>query len=235
MKIANLFIQTAFLFLVGINISEAQNTFDSFEQAKLHPIVSDKPAPGFFEGALLGNGAMGVVVTTRPDAVVIYFGHNNVWDIRIAENNKEKIGTFKEVFEKVKAIPDTLKLLTDDPWYNEYSKMTAENYRKPYPRPFPCGSVILGFDRRNAEMLGHKLDISNGLCEVYLLSNEKKKIILKIFTDLAEDELWMQLVDEAGSPCDNIFDRVRVIPDPSTPRDFPAHRRLTGQCRCRFR
>ena len=53
---------------------------------------------------------MGVVVTTRPDAIVLYFGHNNVWDIRIAEDNREKIGTFKEVFSKVKAIPDTLSI-----------------------------------------------------------------------------------------------------------------------------
>ena len=104
--------------------------FSSFERAKLHPISSDRPAIDFFEGALLGNGGMGVVVTTRPDAIVLYFGHNNVWDIRIAEDNREKIGTFKEVFSKVKAIPDTLSLLTKDPWYDEYSKMTQENYRQ---------------------------------------------------------------------------------------------------------
>ncbi len=36
---------------------------------------------------------MNVKNTTRPDAVVLYFGHNNFWDIRIAENNKEKPGT----------------------------------------------------------------------------------------------------------------------------------------------
>ncbi len=123
----------------------AQESFSSYEQAKLHPLTYDRPAPDFFEGALLGNGAMGVVVTTRQDAVVFYFGHNNVWDIRIAENNKEKTGTFKEVFNRVKAIPDTLKMLTDDAWYREYSTMTAENYRKPYPRPFPCGWGAFGF------------------------------------------------------------------------------------------
>lgn len=198
-----------------------QNSFNSFEQAKLHPLKYDKPAPDFFEGALLGNGGMGVVVTTRPDAVVFYFGHNNVWDIRIAENNKEKIGTFNEVFNRVKAIPDTLKMLTDDPWYREYSEMTAENYRAPYPRPFPCGSVLLGFDRRNAEMLGHKLDISNGLCEVYLLTGDRKKITLQAFTGMDSDRLWFRLVDEQGNPCENIFDRIRVMPDPSTPKEFP--------------
>jgi alpha-L-fucosidase 2 len=206
------------VFLLCWNAGFAQAEFNSWEQAKNHPLKYDRPAIDFFEGALLGNGGMGVVVTTRPDAVVMYFGHNNVWDIRIAENNKEKIGTFKEIFEKVKAIPDTLKLLTDDPWYKEYSEMAAENYRAPYPRPFPCGSVLLGFDRRNAEMLGHRLDISNGLCEVFLLTNDKKELTLQIFTDMTDDQLWMRLVDKQGNLCENIFDRVRVMPDPSTPQ-----------------
>ena len=197
--------------------------FSSFERAKLHPLECEKPAIDFFEGALLGNGAMGVVVTTRPDGILMYFGHNNVWDIRIAEDNKEELGTFEYVFNKVKTIPDTLKLLTDDPWYREYSKMAHENYSKPYPRPFPCGAVLLGFDRRNAEMLGHKLDISNGLCEVYLLTANKQKQTLQIFTDMDDDKLWMQLVDENGKLCESIFDRVKVMPDPSTPKEFPKY------------
>jgi hypothetical protein len=201
--------------------SDGQVSFSSFEGAKLHPVTSDRPAPDFFEGALLGNGAMGVVVTTRPDAVVLYFGHNNVWDIRVSENNREKIGTFKDVYNRVNTIPDTLSLLTQDPWYDEYSRMTAENYSKPYPRPFPCGSVLLGFDRRNAEMIGHRLDISNGLCEVLLMTKEKKKLSLQIFTDMASDNLWFRLVDNQGNICENIFDRIRVIPDPSTPAEFP--------------
>ncbi len=217
-----LLVKSVLFFLLCWNIGFAQTEFNSWEQAKNHPLKYDRPAIDFFEGALLGNGGMGVVVTTRPDAVVLYFGHNNVWDIRIAENNREKIGTFKEIFEKVKSIPDTLKLLTDDPWYKEYSRMTAENYRAPYPRPFPCGSVLLGFDRRNAEMIGHRLDISNGLCEVFLLTNDKKELTLQVFTDMTTDRLWMRLVDKQGKLCDNIFDRVRVMPDPSTPREFPA-------------
>jgi len=84
------------LSLFSSGLTSAQKQFSSFDRAKLHPIASDHPAIGFFEGALLGNGAMGVVVTTRPDAVVLYFGHNNVWDIRIAENNREKIGHSKK-------------------------------------------------------------------------------------------------------------------------------------------
>ena len=168
----------------------------SFNLAKKHSLHYDKPAVDFFEGALLGNGGMGVVVTTRPDGIMLYFGHNNVWDIRIAEKNKKEIGTFDYVFDKVSKISDTLKMLTDDPWYKKYSAMAQENYRQPYPRPFPCGSVLLGFDRRDAELLGHSLDISNGLCEVYLLDANKRKIKLQLFTDMQEDKLWMQLVDD---------------------------------------
>jgi alpha-L-fucosidase 2 len=208
------------MFLYG-NEAHAQGVFDSFEQAKLHPISSDRPAVDFFEGALLGNGALGVVVTTRPDAIVLYFGHNNVWDIRIAENNREKIGTFKEVFGKVKAIPETLSLLTQDPWFEAYSRMTQENYRKPYPRPFPCGSVLLGFDRRNAELIGHRLDISNGLCEVFLKTKDRNTIRLQVFTEMTGDRLWMRLVDTQGRLCRSVFDRIRVLIDPSTPPEFP--------------
>ena len=89
------------------------SNINSIMQAKKHHIVSNRPAINFFEGALLGNGGLGVVVTTRPDAVVIRFGHNDVWNIRIAEDNKEKIGTFREIFEKVKAIPGALNSLND--------------------------------------------------------------------------------------------------------------------------
>ncbi|WP_119079190.1 glycosyl hydrolase family 95 catalytic domain-containing protein [Chitinophaga alhagiae] len=205
------------------NTSREKVTFSSFEQAKKHTLRYDQPAVDFFEGALLGNGGLGAVVTTRPDGIMIYFGHNNVWDIRIAEKYKKEIGTFNYVFNKVSQIPDTLKVLTDDPWYKKYSAMAAENYRQPYPRPFPCGSVLLGFDRREAELLGHSLDISNGLCEVYLLNSKKEKIKLQLFTDMQEDKLWMQLVDEQGNEVPNIFNRMRVMQDPSTPAEFPKY------------
>ncbi|MEN8117370.1 MAG: hypothetical protein ABFS16_10345 [Bacteroidota bacterium] len=222
MKQITFFVSTILICITCFS-QQADNGFSSFERAKYHPLTFNKPAIDFFDGALLGNGAMGVVVTTRPDGVMMYFGHNNVWDIRLAEDNKEELGTFEYVFNKVKEIPDTLKLLTDDPWYKEYSIMARENYSKPYPRPFPCGSVLLGFDRRNAEMLGHKLDISNGLCEVYLLTADKKKRTLQIFTDMNRDKLWMRLVDENGKLCKSIFERVRIMPDPSTPREFPKY------------
>lgn len=223
MKISVLFF---LICLLGYGCGEKiqhEAAFSSFEQAKKHAIQYDRPAVDFFEGALLGNGGLGVVVTTRPDGIMLYFGHNNVWDIRIAEKHRKELGTFDYVFDRVSKISDTLKLLTDDPWYKKYSDMAQENYRQPYPRPFPCGSVLLGFDRRDAELLGHSLDISNGLCEVYLLDNNKNKIKLQLFTDMQNDRLWMQLVDSAGNKVPNIFNRMRVMPDPSTPSEFPGY------------
>jgi len=106
--------------------------FHPSQQAARHPIIATRPSPGFFEGALLGNGALGVVVCTRPDAVVFHFGHNAVWDIRLAENNREKIGNFQEVFTKVQAISPELRALSEDVWYREYFAMSGENYAKLY-------------------------------------------------------------------------------------------------------
>jgi alpha-L-fucosidase 2 len=192
--------------------------------ARMYPVISNKPSPGFFEGALLGNGGMGVNVTTRPDAVVLYFGHNNVWDIRLEEKHKEEIGTFAEVFEKVNKIPDTLSSLNQDPWYSKYLSIAGDNYNKSYPRPFPCGSVVLRFDRRKVQLLGHHLDISNGLCTIRLLTQDKKELLLEIFADMLSDRLVMQLVDKNKRPAPNIFTHIRIIPDPSTPGDIPQYK-----------
>ena len=196
------------------------STLDPFVRAAKHPIVCDKPAVNFFEGALLGNGGLGCVITTRPDAIVIHFGHNDVWDIRIAENHKDEIRTFKEIFERVKAIPESLRSLDEDPWYKRYSELMQENYRKPYPRPFPCGSVLLGFDRRKVELLGHRLDISTALCEVFLRAGEKP-VRLQLFVETGADRLWLRTVCDADKPCSAPFDRIHLIPDPETPREFP--------------
>lgn len=42
---------------------------------------------------LWGRGP-GAVVTTCSDAVVVHFGHKNVWDIRVAEHTRDKIPGF---------------------------------------------------------------------------------------------------------------------------------------------
>jgi hypothetical protein len=211
------------IFLVGVGGTFAQSvdSIDAYTRAKRHALVVHKPASRFFEGALLGNGALGAVVTTRPDAIVIYFGHNNVWDIRIAEQHKDELKNFDYVFNKVKNIPASNQHLTDDPWYAEYVRMAGDNYNKPYPRPFPCGSVLLGFDRRNIQVLGHTLDISNGLCTVRLLTKAQHELHLTLWVDMQADNLRMQLTDIQGKPHPNVFDRIHIMPDPSTPADIP--------------
>lgn len=196
--------------------------FDLQEQASKYTITVNKPASGFFEGALLGNGALGVVVTTRPDAVCLHFGHNNVWDVRIAENNKEKIGTFEEVFSKAKSLPSNLPSIYHSPEFSAYLKLTAENYHKPYPRPFPCGTLLLGFDRREVELLGHTLDISDGLCTVQLLK-DGKRIELRIFADMNADKVWLSLTNDKEESIPSCFNRIRLIADPSTPDDIPRY------------
>lgn len=196
--------------------------FDLQEQASKYTITVNKPASGFFEGALLGNGALGVVVTTRPNAVCLHFGHNNVWDVRIAENNKEKIGTFEEVFSKAKSLPSDLPSIYHSPEFSAYLKLTAENYHKPYPRPFPCGTLLLGFDRREVELLGHTLDISDELCTVQLLK-DGKRIELRIFADMNADKVWLSLTNDEGEGIPSCFNRIRLIADPSTPDDLPRY------------
>ncbi len=79
MKKSILLLSTIFFFLACFS-QGTDEAFSSFEHAKQHPITHEGPAPDFFEGALIGNGGLGAVVCTRPDAVVIRFAHSSVWD-----------------------------------------------------------------------------------------------------------------------------------------------------------
>jgi len=189
-----------------------QSEFQPYERAARHPIVSDKPAMRFFEGALLGNGGLGVVVTERPDAIEITLGHNNVWDVRLDERHAAEIGTFAEVFAKVRAIDPSLTTLDDDPWYAAYCRTMADDYDSPYPRPFPCGRIVFGFDRRDVEVLGHELEVANGLCRIALLAGDDR-VTVRIFVDQTADLIWMETVDADGNPATGPFNRIRVLPE----------------------
>ncbi len=193
---------------------------DPIATAKTHPMVFDRPGPDFFTGALLGNGGLGAVVCTRPDAIMIHFGHNDVWDQRIAVKDIDQLGTFKEVFEKMRAIPAELDRMKDDPEFDKYRLMSWQNYRVEYPRPFPCGTLVLGFDPRHVEMLGREVDISKGVCRVGLLA-EDKRVTAEIFVETGPDRLWLRLVDENGRPAPSVFDRIRLFEDPKTPQEIP--------------
>lgn len=138
---------------------------------------------------------------------MIHLGHNDVWDIRVAENNRDKLVTFDELWGRLKrGTPD------DMAWFDGYCRMTRENYAQTYPRPWPCGSVLLGFDRRRAEVIGHRVHIDTGLCEVRFLV-EGKPATLAVFADMQRDRVWMQMRDAHGRPSPAPFDRVRLIPE----------------------
>ncbi len=199
-----------------------RSTINTFERAQHHAITRDRPAVNFFEGALLGNGGLGAVLTTRPDAVVIHFGHNNVWDIRVAEEHRDEIGTFQSVFERVKQIPAHYTTLEQDEWYRHYCELMQANYRAPYPRPFPCGSLVLGFDRHEAELLGHQLDVATGLCEVFFDVKGRHER-LQVFVDPHADRTWLRYVDAYGQLTAAPFERIHLLPDPATPPDLPSY------------
>jgi hypothetical protein len=78
----------------------------------------------------------------------------------------------------------------------------------------------LGFDRRKVELLGHTLDISNGVCDVSFLA-AGRKVRLRIFAEMAADRLWLQTLDAEGQPSASIFDRVCLLPDPEAANDLP--------------
>src|SRR5262249_28079669 len=118
--------------------------------------------------------------------------------------------------ERVKAIPKDSRTLEEDAWFDNYVRTMAENYSKIYPRPFPCGSLILGFDRRRAEILGHRLDIASGTCDVHLLI-EGQPAVLRIFVDMMADRVWLRMIGDADSPANPVpspFERIRLLPDP---------------------
>lgn len=216
------------LFGLMLTVSLAAFTHNTYYPSAQHNIVRQRPATNFFEGAVLGNGALGVVITTRPDAICLHFGHNNVWDIRIAENHREQLGNFQEVFAKADAIPDSLESIHHDEWFSHYLQLSAKNYNHPYPRPFPCGTVLLGFDRKQVELIGHSLDISTGICRVTLL--EKGEIrYLQVFTDMEKDHVWLQLCDTTGQIVPSCFNRIRVLPDHTTPSEFPRYQSFSTE------
>jgi len=190
-------------------------------RAAKHDLFYDHPAVDFFEGALLGNGGLGVVVTTRPDAVILHFGHNNVWDIRMAEPEMGEIGNFHEVFNKVRTIPESLRTLLHDPWYKKYCEKMAEAYAKAYPCPMPCGSIILGFDRRTAELLGHRVQIATGLCEVNFLF-KGKPATLQVVVGAEADQVRLRMVNCQEEPQASPFNRIKLLADPVRTVDLPS-------------
>ena len=185
------------------------NTQDTLRIAKKHGLRRDTAAPDFFEGALMGNGSLGVVVCTRPDALVLHLGHNDIWDIRIEEGHKDIVGTFDEIWSRIRATDGDVH---DQPWYNDYVKrVTASYHDHLYPRPYPASSVYLFFDRKKFEVLGHELDISSGLFAMALEDDEGRVCRVEIVVDMSRDVVCCRTTDAFGHPA-HILTRMRIVP-----------------------
>lgn len=177
----------------------------------------DGARPRFLEGALLGNGGLGVVLTTRPDAVVLHLGHNDVWDRRIDEQHRDEVMTFDEVLSQVQGIDPSIGAPENDPWFGDYRARMVRAYAKPYPRPLPCGSLILGIDRRDTEVLGHELDLRSGVCTVQL-RHKGQAVSARVHVDQSLDDVHIEVVDGDGeASVASPFVRLRLLPDPDGP------------------
>ena len=145
--------------------------------ARRHGLIRTEPTPDFFEGLLLGNGDIGVCVTVRPDAMGIHIGKNDVWDIRVSQEHAAHIKPFREVLElwqrasdeaKRQGQPEMTFLESRIDFFREYGDLMQSSYRKPWPRPWPCGTVWIEWDSRMLRLVEQELDISNGVVTVKL-------------------------------------------------------------------
>ncbi|MBL8219739.1 MAG: hypothetical protein JNL62_10940 [Bryobacterales bacterium] len=150
---------------------------DAVKIAGRHPVVRRQAAPTFFDGILLGNGDIGVCVTVRPDALGLHIGKNDSWDIRVSEDHVEHVKPFRDVLDmwkrageeaKRRGQPEMTHLESNIDFFREYSVRTQTSYRKPWPRPWPCGIVWLHWDSRMVRVVEQKLDIADGVLRILL-------------------------------------------------------------------
>src|ERR1019366_10121586 len=64
--------------------------------------------------------------------------------------------------------PDALFLETSAEAFRKYTDLMQSSYRKPWPRPWPCGTVWLHWDSRMVRVLRQELDISTGVATLEL-------------------------------------------------------------------
>jgi len=146
-------------------------SLDAFAIARQHLIVRDLPTPNFFEGMLLGNGDVGVCVVVRPDALGLHIGKNDCWDIRLSEEAEEYTLPCSEVLKlwqgasdeaKRQGKPEMLNLEDNIDFLREYTRKLQASYSRPWPRPWPCGTVWVHWDPRWVQPGKHALDPANG-------------------------------------------------------------------------
>jgi alpha-L-fucosidase 2 len=163
---------TASLAPAGAAPPESGGTLDASAIARRHSITNTLPTPNFFEGMLLGNGDVGVCVTLRPDALGLHIGKEDAWDIRVSEDHYQHVLRFDELLAlwaragdeaKRQGKPEMIYLEENVEFLRDYTRKVSASYRKPWPRPWPCGIVWIHWDSRLLKLRKQMLDPSNGL------------------------------------------------------------------------
>ena len=161
----------------------ASAPLDSVAIARRHAIVNSVPTPNFFEGALLGNGDVGVCVTLRPDALGLHIGKEDSWDIRVSEDHYQHVLHFDELLKlrerageeaKRQGQPEMIYLEDKIDFLRDYAQKVSASYRKPWPRPWPCGIVWIHWDPRRVRLVKQTLDPSEGLYSAEFLHDDLK-------------------------------------------------------------
>lgn len=150
---------------------------DPVAVARRHSILRQLPTPSFFEGMLLGNGDVGVCVVLRPDALGLHLGKLDVWDIRVSEDHIQHVKPFQEFLKmweeasrraRQEGDPQRIHLESSDPDLRAYVARVRSSYAKPWPRPWPCGTVWIHWDARWLHLIEQRLDISTGVYTAFL-------------------------------------------------------------------
>lgn len=157
---------------------------DPVRIAARHAFVRDAPTAGFFEGMLLGNGDIGLCVTVRPDGMGLHIGKSDCWDIRVSKANYSQLMTNSELLKlwqvasdeaKRMGHPDMIDLQNQIPLLRDYLQFSRASYAKPWPHPWPCGSVWIHWDARLVRLKQQTLDPSNGLLTVDLILGDSRR------------------------------------------------------------
>ncbi len=177
-------------------VTPESKKLDALQIARRHSIVRDLPSPNFFEGMLLGNGDIGVCLVVRPDALGLHIGKNDCWDIRVSEEGKEDVLPFPDLLklwrrasEEAKRLgkPDLLFIEDNIDFFREYTRKVQASYERPWPRPWPCGTVWVHWDPRWVEPRKQLLDLANGLFTLKLdctgLDSSSHAVTLSCFVD----------------------------------------------------
>ena len=168
---------------------------DAFEIAGRHLLIRNKPGPTYFEGMLLGNGDVGVCAVVRPDALGVHISKSDCWDIRVTEDSEKEVRPFSEILDMWKHASAELsrdgnhdgESVENAAFFRDYVNKVGESYSKPWPRPWPCGTVWLKWDARWTEPISYQLNPANGVFTLQLritpLNGRERTTTLNAFVD----------------------------------------------------